>query len=378
MKKSSFKCIYTNPDILDNKMSELSTYVQHFKPMVIGIAEVKPKHYRLPPSSTTYKINGYTQFHKNIESNTGRGVLLYVHSSLNPSDVSLYEDYEESVWAEVKLRDNDKLLIGVVYRSDSGSTANNIKLLRLMKDVSEKKYSHTLIMGDFNFSDINWSSWSTPHGEEHLESQFLECSRDTFFHQHVTKPTRYRFGQTPNALDLIFTTEEGMVSDLYYHSPLGKSDHCVLEYSFNCYLDLQPKATQHRMCYNRGEYNMMKNDLDINWEEEFKYMPDDANRQWMCFCKHLKAAEDKWIPKRNNYPSSHNKKGKLPLDAKCLRKIRKKRRAWRRFLETRDGEKWQEYCHRRNQVRALTRRVQKELEKNIAMQSKRNQKKFWR
>ena len=54
MKKSSFKCIYTNPDILDNKMSELSTYVQHFKPMVIGIAEVKPNiiDYHLAPLPT--------------------------------------------------------------------------------------------------------------------------------------------------------------------------------------------------------------------------------------------------------------------------------------------------------------------------------------
>jgi hypothetical protein len=49
-----------------------------------------------------------------------------------------------------------------------------------------------------------------------------------FLIPHVNKPTRWRGTDTPHVLDLVFTNEENMVSELEYLSPLGKSDHCVL------------------------------------------------------------------------------------------------------------------------------------------------------
>ena len=40
--------------------------------------------------------------------------------------------------------------------------------------------------------------------------------------QHVTEPTRYRENERPNLLDLVLSSEEGMVQDLRYLPPLGK------------------------------------------------------------------------------------------------------------------------------------------------------------
>ena len=179
--------------------------------MIIGIAEVKPKHFRYSPTAASYNIDGYDKYYKNIENNIGRGVMLYIHKSLNSSEVTIKENYEEGIWAEILLASQDKLLIGVIYRSDSGSVENNMELLSTMQDVSNFKHSHKLIMGDFNFTDIDWNNWNTPHSEDHIEHKFIECVRDTFLFQHVTKPTRGRIGQNPSILDLIFTNEEGMI-----------------------------------------------------------------------------------------------------------------------------------------------------------------------
>ena len=44
---------------------------------------------------------------------------------------------------------------------------------------------------------------------------------------------------------------------------------------------------------------------------------------------------------------------------------------------TNDGRKYLEYCRVRNQVRAITRKVQKELKKKVAKEAKSNPKKFW-
>ena len=38
----------------------------------------------------------------------------------------------------------------------------------------------------------------------------------------MTEPTRYRVNETPNVLDLILSSEEGMVQDLAYNPPLVK------------------------------------------------------------------------------------------------------------------------------------------------------------
>ena len=46
-------------------------------------------------------------------------------------------------------------------------------------------------------------------------------------------------------------------------------------------------------------------------------------------------------------------------------------------METRDGNKYLEYCKIRNKVRSLTRKLQKEFEKDLANQTKKKPNAFW-
>jgi hypothetical protein len=47
------------------------------------------------------------------------------------------------------------------------------------------------------------------------------------------------------------------------------------------------------------------------------------------------------------------------------------------FIETRDGERYKEYCKLRNKVKSLTRKAVKNKEIEIAKDVKNNPKKFW-
>ena len=70
---------------------------------------------------------------------------------------------------------------------------NENNLRNLLKEISDKhQFSHILVAGDFNYSDINWNNWST--GKDNSEL-FLECLRDCFWFQHVHEFTRYRHNQ---------------------------------------------------------------------------------------------------------------------------------------------------------------------------------------
>ena len=74
--------------------------------------------------------------------------------------------------------------------------------------------SHVLITGDFNKPDIDWSDNLSPEDPDCKATDFLESVRDSFLCQHVKEPTHNRSNQRPNTLDLLFTDEEDMVTDV--------------------------------------------------------------------------------------------------------------------------------------------------------------------
>ena len=47
-------------------------------------------------------------------------------------------------------------------------------------------------------------------------------------------------------------------------------------------------------------------------------------------------------------------------------------------METKEGKHYSEYCSARNQVRKLTRRIQKEFEMKLATEAKTNPKAVWK
>jgi len=67
----------------------------------------------------------------------------------------------------------------------------------------------------------------------------FDCVLENFLFQHICSPTRIRTGQTSNILDLVFTNEEGMIIKDYIKtdSPVGKSDHCMINFEFCCYIE---------------------------------------------------------------------------------------------------------------------------------------------
>ncbi len=100
------------------------------------------------------KVDGYELF-DNLGSD-GRGICLYVHKSLTAVECSMSSAFEESVFATVHLPEDKRLLVGCVYRSPNTTQDNNIELGKLLQEVGGHSASHKLLLGDFNFPDIEW------------------------------------------------------------------------------------------------------------------------------------------------------------------------------------------------------------------------------
>ena len=139
--------------------------------------------------------------------------MLYTRSHLNVpvKEIPGQDAFEESLWCELKLKDADKLLLGVVYRSPNCPKENHDHLRTLLKKASELGTSHILGIGDFNYSEINWKAGTTPNAITNPATAFVETLRDLYLYQHITDPTHYRANQRPNTLDLVITNEEGIL-----------------------------------------------------------------------------------------------------------------------------------------------------------------------
>ena len=94
-------CLYTNADCLINKMPELKLHVKNSKPKIIGITEVKPKHFRYNLQNCDLAVENYEMFSSNIINNVGRGVSLYIHESIQAVQVNFNSKFEEVVWTSI-------------------------------------------------------------------------------------------------------------------------------------------------------------------------------------------------------------------------------------------------------------------------------------
>jgi len=95
--------------------------------------------------------------------------------------------------------------------------------------VKQPRIKYVLIIGDFNYPDINYSQQFVTANDDTAPARFFNTTQELFLFQNVTLPTRVRQGQQPSVLDYIFTDEDNLVDELQYNTPLGKSDHVVLQ-----------------------------------------------------------------------------------------------------------------------------------------------------
>ena len=190
------------------------------------------------------QIEGFDCFNnlQTVQCHSGEAV--WVRKSFQAQPFKLQNiNARESVWCEIPLKQDDRLLFGTVYRSPNRDVANNAEVNEFLSRVVVGR-SHVVVCGDFNYPDIDWHEGLSPRDDSHPASKFMDAVRDSFLVQHVRKPTHFRAEQTPNVLDLIFTSEKAMVGDVRHQAPLGKSHHQSLLFDVKCYTDKKTEPYQ--------------------------------------------------------------------------------------------------------------------------------------
>ena len=177
--------MYTNADCLLNKMPELEARIQHENPHLIAITEYKPKNARFIITDPELKINGYQTLRTPAEKN-GRGCLVYIRNDLEANPTEMKTNYEDAIILEIRLTGHDKLMVGCIYRSPNSSEAKNSALLDLLKELEQANHTHKLIVGDFNFPQIDWRLLQIDRiRDADVAEKFLDTVMENYWHQHI-------------------------------------------------------------------------------------------------------------------------------------------------------------------------------------------------
>ena len=318
------------------------------------------------------KIQGYACFTGQVKEHY-RGVAIYVRDNIKADYCYplLNDDFKESVWCEIRMNSKDKLLIGGIYKSPNSDAVNHEQLNKLITQAVELKYKSTVILGDFNFPEINWDTWTVNKSETHPAFHFVECIRDNFLYQHTDSYTRFREGQDPSCLDLVLTDKEEIIEDLKIGDKLGASDHASIVFDVLC--DIERNDPQNmRPNFYKADYNSIRDYLKtVEWNEMYELNTEDS---WKFFMTKINYCIEKHVPVKRT-----NTKFKKPkwMDQYCVRKVKKKYHAWKRFTYSHSYVDYENYCKLRNSASKAVRFAKKRYQRGIAESVKESPKTFW-
>ena len=185
---NNFNILFTTADTFtQTKLQELKLRIEDTPPSIIVISEVKPKNFKRDIQLSEFNIDGYELLSTNISKETpGRGMLLYVKDSLKYPPYNFKDtQFEKHLFCEVDTGHNEKILIGSLYRSPSGTDNNLEQLCKIFKESTKLQFSQLILFGDLNFPNIDWTTCSTKSNEDSIDFKFIETVRDCFLYQHV-------------------------------------------------------------------------------------------------------------------------------------------------------------------------------------------------
>ena len=164
------------------------------------------------------------------------------------------------------------------------------------------------------------------------------------------------------------------MSNININSPIGKSDHAVILFDYECYSERT--NFKEKILYNKADYSEIRKYLkQLNWNKLMEDCDSDVNKQWSVFMNIMNDITSRYIPSK--IICNQNRKGTVPLDSATLAKIKKKHKLWKKFNVPKAGEVYNEYCKVRNSVKRSVNKARREYEKDIAKQIKNNLKINW-
>ena len=377
--ETSIKCVYTNVDCITNKIDEIELYLKSNDIDVAAITETLPKntYQDIEVIKASIIIPGYT-----CEPNhLGRGICLFVKDHIQ---INRYPELEKmfnpSIISKLTISDNSSVTMCLMYRSPGTQEEDNNKLIKQIESVCNKFQNQNLIiLGDFNYPEINWSSEASEKDDNHKATNFLNCTHSNYLIQMIDKPTHYKPLQKPSLIDLILTRDSALIENIKFNPPFGKSHHLVLDFSIGLATDNNTTAgNDAKFIIDKGDYEQMRRHMrEQQWDS---ILPDDhcTEQLYTSFSDVLNEAKVRFIPKKVFKQNKPKLKRTFIPPPGVLEKVRLKRRLFKYYKKFPTTQNFNLYDAARIIVSIAVKRAKCTKEINIAKDIKKNPKAFFR
>ena len=262
------------------------------------------------------------------------------------------------------------LIVGVrrvavvcVYRSPAATVEEGVQLIEFLEELMTEE--RVLLMGDFNAPEVNWTTMTAPSGT--FGATLVRLLEDKGLIQHIKEHTRFRQGQNPSTLDLVFTKTNQEVEGIEYGPPLGNSDHSTLSFKLRLRIP-QPPHKYRRALGLINPQRVIANALEMDWVRE-----GGIETKWGVIRDNLTFLLNQHAPLRRV------RRGGCPpwWKSRAEKAQRIKAAAWKRYRETRGHIRHLQYQRARTKAKRVQQSCRLNYERRLAKGAKTNPKAFY-
>ncbi len=362
---SELRCMCCNVRSIMNKgkRDELQHIMDEKKIAILGVTE-SWTHEEI--GDAEINIRGYNIFRRDRDFDTGGkkrggGVLLYVRNDLNAIEIDDREHKCESIFVCIKILGLGNLIVGVCYRSPNAGRGEFDELSKVIRKHTENA---AIIMGDFNYGEINWETLdASAEGGE-----FLEVIQDCFLTQHVIKPTR----DSNKTVDIVLSTEPGLVEEVEIGCPVANSDHYTIRFIIPLNNNKGWRKKQEVRCYNKADYNKICEKLKaVQWQSIEE--GEDVQQEWFAIKGELLRCMEELVPKKE----ARSSKQPPWMRKRVMNLIKERNKAWKKYRERPSYVNQKRYKRKRNEVSSEIRAAKESFEYKLAENIKEDPKTFY-
>ena len=344
--------VHLNVQGLNCSFDDIQLLCRNSCPAIIGLCET----FLSEKNQVLLDIPGYMSIFLNRKTAQKGGLGFYIrnnfHAVLRHDLCTNNEKVFESLFIEVPINAKERIIIGEVYRSPSGSITQFMETLEgvLGKVFSEK--SEVVLMGDFNLDLAEPSSRQA--------SDLLSLLISYGLAPCINIPTRIS-NQTATLIDNIFSSLHSIKNEVLLSDT---SDHLPVAALFPILQNPQRLVPQDtpRLCCSPVELDKLKEDLSTsswdfslpeninlgNYNDIFGQFYDTVKEKFAAYC--LKA------PLRN--PRSRRSTPIAPwLTPGVLKSINRKQNLWKEYKNRPSDAKLEAFKLYRNMLKSIIRRT---------------------
>ena len=365
-----FRVVYTNARSIIGKIDMLKAYIYDLKPAAVCICEASTND---SVSNAFLALDGYylavRADGKDTKQGWCRGLLMYLRTDIKAErlESGLVKNMVECEGVKIPWGNKgDMLSLLLVYRPPRppGSEADN-GYCDMFCDLLASLKSPACIIGDLNFSGIDWDHLSASSG---AEKRVLDAVQNHFWVQNVYFPTRKDlFSGAESLLDPCLTSSPELVRNVESYGWF--SDHAIYSVDLarpslqNCTKELVPD-------WSKANFDRLVGNLEqLDWSVLECMSGLDG---WEFIKCKIDEETESCVPKKLRRTSSRP----LWMTKNVMSLIRKKRRLWKYYSSSRytriDYEEFKAYKKVQEEVKKAVRNAKRNFERKLAKDVRKN------